>query len=355
MTPAELAQALKDQARQQGFTLAGITSPAPPPHFETYRDWVSAGKHADMAYLADERALERRADPRQILPECRSILVVGMPYHPPPVSSLNDPAPRGRVAAYAVGTDYHLIIPGRLQKLLAFLEQLTGHPIPSRIYTDTGPILERDLAQRAGLGWIGKNTCLISPQNGSYFLLGELLLGIDLPHDEPFTSDHCGTCTRCMTACPTQCILPNRTIDARRCISYLTIENKGDIPEDLRPLMGEWVFGCDVCQMVCPWNKRFGQHSIPDPSMQARPGLPFPSIPEDLSLTPQEFNQKFKDSPLKRAKRRGYQRSLVIAAANNRDKSLLPVLETAKNHEEPLVARHAEWAFSRLSSEPDET
>jgi len=349
MTPAELAQALKEQARQQGFTLAGITSPDPPLHFDAYQGWIQAGRHGEMAYLAEERALERRADPRRILPECRSILVVGMPYHPPPASPLNDPTPRGRVAAYAVGTDYHLVIPERLQKLVAFLEAQLGQPVPNRIYTDTGPVLERDLAQHAGLGWIGKNTCLISPAHGSYFLLGEILLGIDLPFDSPFSSDHCGTCTRCIEACPTNCILPGRTIDARRCISYLTIENKGDIPEDLRPLMGLWVFGCDICQTVCPWNKRFGQHQA-EAALAPRPGLPFPSISEDLALTPQEFNQKFKDSPLKRAKRRGYQRSLAIAAANSADKSLLSTLETAQNHDEPLVARHAAWASEQLKN-----
>lgn len=169
MTPAELAHALKEQARQRGFTLAGITSPDYPPHFETYRDWIQARHHGEMGYLGDDRALERRADPRRILPECRSILVVGMPYHPPPALSeaegpTNQATPHGRVAAYAMGDDYHLVIPPRLKQLLAFLEEQVGHPIPNRIYTDTGPVLERDLAQRAGLGWIGKNTCLISPK-----------------------------------------------------------------------------------------------------------------------------------------------------------------------------------------------
>jgi epoxyqueuosine reductase len=349
MTPAELAHALKEQARQHGFTLAGITSPDSPPHFETYQGWIQAGRHGEMAYLEDDRALERRADPRRILPECRSILVVGMPYHPPPASPSNQATPHGRVAAYAMGDDYHLVIPPRLKQLLAFLEEQVGHPIPNRIYTDTGPVLERDLAQRAGLGWIGKNTCLISPTKGSYFLLGEILLGIELPPDQPFTSDHCGTCTRCIEACPTNCILPDRTLDARRCISYLTIENKGDIPEDLRPLMGLWVFGCDICQMVCPWNQRFGQHQA-DAAFGPRADLPFPSISENLALTPQEFNQKFKDSPLKRAKRRGYQRSLAIAAANSADKLLLPVLDAARAHDEPLVARHAAWASEQLKN-----
>jgi epoxyqueuosine reductase len=347
MTRAELAQALKEQARQQGFTLAGITSPDPPPHFETYENWIQAGFHGEMAYLGDERAIERRADPRQILPECRSILVVGMPYNPPPAPPLNDPTPRGRVAAYAMGDDYHLVIPPRLKRLVAFLEEQAGHPIPHRIYTDTGPVLERDLAQRAGLGWIGKNTCLISPKHGSYFLLAEILLGLDLPFDAPIASDHCGTCTRCIEACPTDCILPDRTLDARRCISYLTIENKGDIPEDLRPLMGEWVFGCDICQMVCPWNGRFARQ-IAESAFDPRPGLPFPPIAEDLALTPQEFNHKFKDSPLKRAKRRGYQRSLAVAAGNSERLELLPILEQAQNHDEPLVAHHAQWAKRTL-------
>lgn len=348
MTPAELAQALKEQARQLGFTLAGITSPDPPVHYESYQRWVEAGRHGEMAYLADERALERRADPRRILPECRSILVVGMPYHPPLDPHPKDSLPRARVAAYAVGTDYHLVIPPRLQQLVEFLESLVGQPIPNRYYTDTGPLLERDLAQRAGLGWIGKNTCLISPQSGSYFLLGEILLGLELPADRPFVSDHCGTCTRCIDACPTGCIRPDRTLDARQCISYLTIENKGDIPTDLRPKIGEWVFGCDICQMVCPWNRRFGQHEV-DVVFQPRAGLPFPVIAEDLSLTPQAFNRKFKDSPLKRAKRRGYQRNLAVAAANSGEKSLQPILEAAsQSHDELLVSRHADWAAKNL-------
>lgn len=347
MTPADLAKALKEQARQLGFTLAGITSPQSPEHFDIYQRWIQSGYHAGMAYLADERAIKRRADPRLILPECRSILVVGMPYPPPLVSPLNDLPPRGRVAAYAMGIDYHLIIPERLQKLVTFLENQIGHPIPNRYYTDTGPILERDLAQRAGLGWIGKNTCLISPQNGSYFLLGEILLGIELPCDSPFISDQCGSCTRCIDACPTQCILPNRTLDARRCISYLTIENKAEIPLEIRPLLGNWVFGCDVCQIVCPWNKRFGQHTG-DPAFAPRKDLPYPIIANDLILSAQEFNRKFKDSPLKRTKRRGYQRNLAVAAANSEQKSLLPALEQASQHEEPLVASHAQWAKHQL-------
>lgn len=348
MTPAELAHALKQKARQLGFTLAGITNPEKPEHFDQFTHWIKSGHQAQMAYLADKTAIERRANPKQILPECRSILVLGIPYsNPSSVTPLNGPHPHGRVAAYAWGADYHIILPERLQALVAFLEAQVGHSIPNRWYTDTGPLLERDLATRAGLGWIGKNTCLINPTSGSYFLLAEILLGIDLPADQPFTSDHCGSCTRCIDACPTACILPDRTIDAGRCISYLTIENKAEIPEDLRPLMGDWIFGCDICQMVCPWNIRFAPENG-DPAFAARPDVPSPSLGSELQLTPHEFNRKFKDSPLKRTKRRGYLRNTAVAAANSSQVVMLPMLQSAAKDDEPLVREHAEWAIKQL-------
>ena len=348
MTPAELAQALKQYARQLGFTLAGITNPQPPEHFDVFQRWLAAGQHADMAYLADQTAIERRGDPRLILPECQSILVLGIPYSNPTLAPpSNGPHPSGRVAAYAWGDDYHLVLPERLKELVDFLESQVGHIIPNRWYTDTGPILERDLAMRAGLGWIGKNTCLIHPKHGSYFLLAEILLGIHLPADVPITTDHCGTCTRCIEACPTDCILPDRTIDSRRCISYLTIENKADIPEDLRPQLGEWVFGCDICQTVCPWNIRFA-HQHGDPAFAPRPDVPHPSLTDDLQLTPQAFNVKFKNSPVKRAKRRGYLRNLAIATANSGEMIALPVLKSAAQDDELLVCKHAQWAINQL-------
>jgi epoxyqueuosine reductase len=365
MTPAELAQALKQNARQLGFTLAGITNPGQLEHFDIFRDWLNANRQAQMTYLADKTATERRADPKRILPECRSILVLGIPYsNPTPLASPhfacasaggtgepqnggNEGGPHGRVAAYAWGADYHLVLPERLQALVAFLEAQVGHPIPNRWYTDTGPVLERDLAMRAGLGWIGKNTCLINPQSGSYFLLAEILLGLDLPPDPPFTGDRCGSCARCIDACPTACILPDRTIDAGRCISYLTIENKAEIPEDLRPLMGDWLFGCDICQMVCPWNIRFAQKDG-TPVFAARPGLSNPLLAGELQLTPREFSRKFKDSPVKRAKRRGYLRNAAVAAANSGQAIILPALKSAARDDEALIREHAEWAIKQL-------
>ena len=302
-----------------------------------------------MRYLADERSRSRRADPRLILPECKSILVLATPYADPKSAEASeepDSGPSGRVAAYAWGDDYHDVFIPRLQELVVFIEQRVGHPVPNRYYTDTGPILERDLAQHAGLGWIGKNTCLINPKHGSYFLLAEILLGIEIESDVPLATDHCGTCTRCIQACPTGCILPDRTLDAQRCISYLTIELKDDIPEELRPLLGDWVFGCDVCQIVCPWNRFASQDG--DEAFYPRPDLPHPNLIRELELTPEAFNRKFKNSPVKRAKRRGYLRNVAVTLGNNRDQAAVPALEGAQQDSEPLIRKHAEWALGQV-------
>jgi len=344
-----LEQAIKDQARRLGFSLAGVTTPEPPPHLSAFERWLEADRHGTMQYLADEHARTRRADPRQILPECKSILVLAAPYADPKSAEASErpaPGPSGRVAAYAWGDDYHNVFLPRLRELVAFIEELVGHPVPNRYYTDTGPILERGLAQRAGLGWIGKNTCLINPRHGSYFLLAEIMLSIELEPDVPFTTDHCGTCTRCIEACPTHCILPDRTLDARRCISYLTIELKDEIPEELRSLLGDWVFGCDICQMVCPWN-RFATETVEE-AFSPRPDIPRPNLIHELELTPEAFNRKFRNSPVKRAKRHGYLRNLAVAAGNSRDEKTIPALERAGNDTEPLIRKHADWALKRV-------
>ena len=341
------SQAIKNEARHLGFLLAGISSPEPPPHLSAYENWLRLGRHGSMEYLANERARARRRDPRLILPECRAILLLGVRYPDPKTALVNEKAgSSGRVAAYAWGRDYHLVLPQRLKALVTFVEQEAGERLPQRWYTDTGPILERDLAQRAGLGWIGKNTCLINPKLGSYFLLAEILLGIDLEPDLPFTADRCGTCTRCIAACPTHCILPNRTLDARRCISYLTIENKGEIPPELRPQMGNWTFGCDICQMVCPWNRFTAQEY--DQSFAPYPGLPTPDLIADLTLTPEGFNQKFKDNPVQRARRAGYLRNTSIALGNSGNTAGIPALEQALQDDSPLIRQHAEWALKQI-------
>jgi epoxyqueuosine reductase len=344
-----LTQAVKAEARRLGFQLVGVTTPDPPPHLDVYTSWLDAGRHGEMDYLASERARQRRADPQLILPECRSILVLGVPYYAPQQEHQEQPC-SGRVAAYAWGDDYHNVLAQRLQALVHFIEDRVGHPVPNRCYTDTGPVLERELAQRAGLGWIGKNTCLIHPRLGSYFLLAEILLAIELEADPPFQSDHCGSCTRCIDACPTGCILPDRKLDATRCISYLTIELKGSIPLELRPQVGEWVFGCDICQQVCPWNLRFASQQG-DPAFAPRPGVAQPDLEEEMRLSQQTFAAKFKGSPLKRAKRRGYLRNVTVALGNAKDLHSVIVLSAAlSNDAEPLVRGHAAWALGQIGS-----
>jgi epoxyqueuosine reductase len=344
-----LKGAVKEHARRLGFPLAGVTTPEPPPHLSTFERWLEAGHHGEMGYLADDRARARRADPSLILPECKSILVLAAPYaDPKSAEAFKGPGPTGRVASYAWGDDYHNVFLPKLQELVAFIEEQVGHPVPNRYYTDTGPILERDLAQRAGLGWVGKNTCLINPKHGSYFFLAEIFLGLELEPDPPFTTDHCGTCTRCIEACPTGCIAPDRTIDARRCISYLTIELKDEIPEELRSFLGNWVFGCDVCQMVCPWN-RFATQEV-DASFAPRPDVPHPNLICELELTPEAFNRKFKGSPVKRAKRRGYLRNVAIAAGNSQSSKAMPTLKNASNDSEPMISEHANWAMEKIKN-----
>ena len=344
-----LSQAIKAEARRLGFALVGITTPEPPAHIDVYERWLKTGHHGKMSYLSSERARQRRSDPRQILPECRSILVLGMHYATSSPDSSIIPL-NGRIASYAWGTDYHMVLPERLHDLVNFIRVQVGAAVPNRIYTDTGPLLERDLAQRAGLGWIGKNTCLIHPSQGSYFLLAEILLGLELEPDPPFTADRCGSCTRCLEACPTGCILPDRTLDARRCISYLTIELKGSIPSEVRPQMGSWVFGCDICQLVCPWNLRFARKDNEvDPALAAQPGIPQPNLLEELSLTAQEFKHKFKGSPIQRAKRRGYLRNVSVALGNAHDPAAIPALTQSLMEEpEPLIRSHAAWALGQI-------
>jgi len=346
-----LKQAIMNETRRLGFLLAGVTTPDPPAHSSTFENWINQGRHASMDYLANEPSYSKRANPRLILPECKSILVLALPYADPKTVSVkeNVNAIEGQIASYAWGNDYHLVISERLRVLVAFIEEQVGHPIPNRWYPDTGPILERDLAQRAGLGWIGKNTCLIHPRHGSYFLLAEILLGIELEPDPPFQTDQCGTCTRCIEACPTECILSDRTIDAERCISYLTIELKDDIPTALRPLIGHWIFGCDICQMVCPWN-RFAA-SDGDPALAPREDVPHPNLIRELELTSEEFNRKFKNSPVKRAKHRGYMRNVAIALGNSQNPAAVPALKKVLGYFEPMVREHAAWALDQIKKQ----
>lgn len=341
MSSNNLKQAIKEKARQLGFTLTGVTSSEPLENFNIFQDWLNQNHHGEMKYLEAERSQIRRKDPKQILPECKSILVLAIPYSP-----TNKTNSELQIASYALGDDYHDVLPQKLEAIVEFIEEQLGEKIPNRYYTDSGPLLERELAQRAGLGWIGKNSMLINSQAGSTFFLAEILLGIELEPDEKFSTDHCGTCTRCITACPTNCILPNRTIDSNRCISYLTIELKNEIPENLRTQIGNWIFGCDICQQVCPWN-RFAQPA--DSAFETK--IPLPVLTSDLVLTSVEFNHRFKKSPIKRTKRRGYARNIAIALGNNKNKKGVPILQKALQDDEPLIKTHVEWAIEKINNE----
>jgi len=343
-------QAIKEQAYRLGFSLVGVATPGPLPHADVFETWLQCGRHGEMTYLNTPRSRLCRSQPKQILPECRSVVVLGIRYPAPPTqvtNDLKDMPHSGKIAAYAQGNDYHNFLPERLQSLVRFIETRVGHPVLNRWYTDTGPLLERELAQRAGLGWIGKNTCLINPRKGSYFLLAEILLGIELEPDRPFTKDHCGTCMRCITACPTGCILPDRTLDSRRCISYLTIEFKGFIPRELRPLMETWVFGCDICQQACPWN-RFTTADA-DPIFDRHMVLSNPDLLDELRLTTGEFNHKYRHSPIMRSKRIGYIRNVSVVLGNTQRREAIPALaQTLMADKEPVVRAHAAWALGRI-------
>ena len=354
-----LTDRVKNEAHRLGFQLLGVTTPEPPPHSAVYEEWLQTERHGEMAYLASERARQGRANPLWILPECRSILVLGIRYPAPTlIVAPTSQGIYGRISSYAWGGDYHEGIVERLKVLAAFIEADIGRTFPNRWYTDTGPVMERDLAQQAGLGWIGKNTCLINPDLGSYFFLAEILLGIKLDSDMPFAADRCGTCTRCIDACPTECIRPDRTLDASRCISYLTIELKGAIPMELRSQAGEWVYGCDVCQQVCPWNQHIKAQEG-DPVFAPRNKVPYPNLLTELQLSPQAFNRKFKGSPVKRAKRRGYLRNVAVAAGNLAVVQGSAVAEAAVEalskvlHKDPeaLVRVHAAWALGEIRNE----
>lgn len=393
MNENTLAQAIKALALEMGFVAVGITTPDPPAHLDVYADWLKQGYHGEMKYLAEPRRVYLRTQPDKLLPGCQSIIVLAARYAAPPSipqplppqkreehARLHPQAERGegfpsssesetrgeglqgdqdnffaRVAAYAWGDDYHLILRQRMETLMQRIQEIRGKPISYRCFTDSAPILERELAQRAGLGWIGKNTCLIHPHLGSYLFLAEIFTDLALPPDPPFIPDRCGTCQRCIQACPTQCILPNRTIDARRCISYLTIELKSAIPPELRPLLGDWVFGCDICQQVCPWNRRVSE-SPSFPEFQPRAKQVWLSPVQILSQSQEEFKQEFHRTPLLRPKRRGLSRNAAVVLGNlSRSRPSLQfsilkfIVHALQNHSDSLVRQHLVWSLAQLN------
>jgi epoxyqueuosine reductase len=332
---------IKDHAHDLGFALAGVARAADADGFERLREWLARGYAGEMAYMS--RYAEERRHPGSVLPDVRSVVMVGMEYQrtedsgqrselqKPPASEWRV----GKIARYAAGADYHDVLRDRLNRLLAWVQsEFSG--TAGRGVVDTAPLLERDFARRAGLGWIGKNTMLINKHRGSYFLLGALLLDLELDPDPPHDANHCGTCTACLDACPTGAFVGPGWLDARKCISYLTIELRTPVAEELRPGVGDWLFGCDVCQEVCPWNRK----DATEPEAVDAADL--------LALTEVEFRERYRGTAIFRTKRRGLLRNAALVLGNSGDERALPALRRALDDPEPLVRDAAAWAIQRI-------
>ena len=391
-----LAAAVKADAFELGFDLVGVASPEPSAHLPFYERWLSEGRHGEMAYLARPDALVRRADLRRTLAGIRSVIVCGVHYLTDREEG-RQPADVGVIARYARGRDYHRVLQKKLRALLERVARRVARPVTGRAYVDTGPLLERELAQRAGLGWFGKNTMLINPRHGSWFFLGALLVDVELEPDPPFSDDHCGNCERCLEACPTGALLGRDRaggplMDANRCISYLTIEHPGAIPEELRAAIGNRIYGCDICQEVCPFNVRFSELTR-EPGFAARgpgerpvgveaeggrgvaaagagrrlahrsggerceplhPGTREPSLVDLMRMTREEWDAFSRGSAIRRVGYAGFRRNVAVALGNwfairpDPPEEAVAALR-AGLEDEPLVREHAAWALDRLA------
>ncbi len=361
----DVAEDVKRMALALGFDLVGISRAEPTPGTRFLREWLARGYGGEMHYLA--RRVDEREDPRRVLDGAKSVIAVALDHDAGPDDELvdgcggesrNEPgaAPAGRVARYARGDDYHDVALDRLRALGHAIEALVDGPVAWRAYVDTGPVQERVFAALGGLGWLGKNTCLIHPELGSHLFLGVLLCDLELPTDEP-VADHCGTCRACLDACPTDAFVEPGLLDATRCIAYTTIETNGPVPEGLREGHGDHVFGCDVCQDVCPWNQRRARRRPGDPlglraRLAPRPEWTAPQLSRLLTLDEEGFRAASRRSPLRRAGWQGLVRNALLAAGNSGDTSLLAAVERLCSSDDAAVAEHAAWARARLRGEP---
>lgn len=342
---AQLSERVRALGLALGFDGVGFARAEPIRRGDFLREWLGQGHAGEMTYL--EERLEERLDPRRLLPGARSVIAVSLVYGPEPLEDL-DP----RISRYAMGEDYHDVLGDRLRAFEAGLVALVPDPLVTRAYVDTGPVLEREWAARAGLGWQGKNTCLIDPVRGSYLFLGVLLTDLALPPDrsEP---DHCGSCRACLDACPTDAFVAPYVLDATRCLSYTTIELRGAVPDELREAQGTRVVGCDVCQAVCPWNTRSGRRPPDDPlglraRLAPRDAWRQPTLAWLLDLDEQAWRLVTRRSALRRTRFRGLLRNTLIAAGNSGDLTLVPAVRRYAEGTDPLLAEHARWALERL-------
>ena len=353
-----MKEKIRQRALELGFDACRFANAAAPANADKFQDWLAGKQHGEMAWL--ERTAPKRVDPQRVLAGARSVICLAVNYENSSRSrgdetqkgillagsqSLVTSTPTGTITRYAQFNDYHDVLGERLKALTEFLNQLGGVETRSLWYVDTGPVLERDFAQRAGLGFIGKHTNVISRRFGNWILLAEIITSLELEPDVP-EKNHCGNCMRCIEACPTRAITAPFRLDARLCISYLTIELKGSIPVELRPAIGNRIFGCDDCLAVCPWNRFAREGRLM--KEHARPDLAAPDLIELLQLDEAGFKSRFAGTPILRTKRRGLLRNVYVALGNTGDAFALPALQNAAKDSEPLIAEHARWAMERI-------
>jgi epoxyqueuosine reductase len=343
-SPDALAARIRAEASRLGFFKTGIAAAGPLPRADRFEDWLHQGMHGTMDYM--RRQADRRKDPALVLDSVRSLIVCAMSYDTGRGLSA-DPL-RGKISRYAWGDDYHDLIKARLRELGVFVERRVPG-VRCLEYVDTGPVMEKVWGAQTALGWTGKHSNLIARVGGSWFFVGVILTDLELPPDRP-EKDYCGSCSRCISACPTRAIVAPYVVDARLCISYLTIELRGPIPRGLRPLIGNRIFGCDDCQEVCPWN-RFAVRT-PESGFQPGEGSWMPELTGLIGITPEAFNRRFKGSPIRRAKRDGFVRNVAVALGNSRSPEAIPALAAALKDASPLVRSHAAWALTRIGT-PD--
>jgi len=341
-----LSSQIKEAAQRLGFELVGISPMRPAPHEQSFAQWLRKGLAGNLDYMQRTESLRR--DPRELVPWAVSIISVAMNYYSGYSRPVESSESRGWISRYAWGDDYHNVMKGKLEALLESIGQFHDGNIQGKAFVDSGPVLERDFAGIAGLGWIGKNTHLISPKKGSWFFLGELFVDLPLAYDRPIR-DRCGRCDLCLKACPTGAFVGPYVLDARRCISYLTIELKDWMPRSLRPLVGNHIFGCDICQEVCPYNVK----ALPtaEIAFQPRSGLHAPELIAFLSLSEAEFRQRFRASPILRAKRRGFLRNVAVALGNLKALDAVPALIRSLDDEESVVRGHVAWALGQIGAQ----
>lgn len=345
MQRRDLTNSIKEKAYNLGFSLVGISPVGDYPESQHYKNWLNKGYEASMEYMS--RNKEKRQDVRNLVPGAKSVISCAINYNTnyPYSTSVQNPK-KGWIARYAWGDDYHLVLMEKLNELKGYLSENGCGGEDGRVYVDTGPVLERMYAKYSGIGWIGKNTCLINQEIGSWLLIGELITTVELEYDTQAV-ERCGTCTKCIDSCPTDAITSPYELDSSKCISFLTIENKESIPGEYRELMGNNIFGCDICQDVCPWNGEYETGT--EKSFLPREGLFEPELGTIAGLDQQQFSKLFKNSPIKRSKRRGLLRNVLVAIGNSGDDSYENQVLELLVDEEPLVRKHAVWALYKVS------